>query len=542
MESLIDEILEISPSQKKKKHRIGCSCASCRRKWKRMRNANRHFSAVRPAVKIKTGDFSADALKVQRREHEAEEIRFSFSGIPKTVIRFLRRGLERLAIRKAISLGITNENVLSDMIFFKRHPERRGKLIHRREKNFKALSKEWLKIRNNMVRPILTSRPAPVKKDDFIGRRVNIKGNVFAPCGIRLHQKPIPGSKFGKVYPKFDPVRIFAFSNVSSPGWIKIRTKDQSEGWIEERFIDLRNSGTHRFHPQINQMDKGLEFLAHFLVYNPKRVNNANTKELLRRFGYNPDSMIVKRGSRGFLCILIRPIQCSHPGPFVPVIAFKGTDSLNDLITDMDFSSPGRAQFHHNRELIENLLNRVEGKVDLTGHSLGGATAQRATVAFPSKVRRLVTFQSPAIEQHAAQSFKRNADVVHHLALQDFVDLSGERHIRGKFFVHHLLNISKIDKAAIVPHRTVLTSSAKVWDRPSERNLNRLSRFKGAKLLRVRPVRHRVVLHRHFPFFGAKRAALETARSILSLNTAVPRAVTAWLSDLQDFLSKEVIY
>jgi hypothetical protein len=89
-----------------------------------------------------------DAYPVRELEEE-----FSFSTFPKAVLDLLRRGLEAVAVSLAVRFGIHNENRLSDLIFFRRHPERSGRLLRKGEKNFKTLSQEWVHIRDQLVRP-----------------------------------------------------------------------------------------------------------------------------------------------------------------------------------------------------------------------------------------------------------------------------------------------------------------------------------------------------------------------------------------------------
>lgn len=55
----------------------------------------------------------------------------------------------------ALRQGERNENKLTNIIFFARHPERDGQAIRRNEANFQALSREWISIRDNLVRPAL---------------------------------------------------------------------------------------------------------------------------------------------------------------------------------------------------------------------------------------------------------------------------------------------------------------------------------------------------------------------------------------------------
>lgn len=68
---------------------------------------------------------------------------------------------ERAAVQAAIAAGNRNENRLSDLIFFRRHPERNGRLIQRNEPNFHSLSQEWLRIRDQIVRPELRGGHRP---------------------------------------------------------------------------------------------------------------------------------------------------------------------------------------------------------------------------------------------------------------------------------------------------------------------------------------------------------------------------------------------
>lgn len=86
-------------------------------------------------------------------EPEAE---FNFSIFPNSILKVLRKGSEKIAIRLAITFGFRNKNDLSNLVFFSRHPERKGKKLSKSEKNFKALSIEWLNIHDRLVHPILT--------------------------------------------------------------------------------------------------------------------------------------------------------------------------------------------------------------------------------------------------------------------------------------------------------------------------------------------------------------------------------------------------
>ena len=60
----------------------------------------------------------------------------------------------------ALSAGVRDENKLTSMIFFARHPERRGRKIEKTEPDFERLSQEWRDIRDRLVRPFLEKRQA----------------------------------------------------------------------------------------------------------------------------------------------------------------------------------------------------------------------------------------------------------------------------------------------------------------------------------------------------------------------------------------------
>ena len=76
----------------------------------------------------------------------------SFSRLARMVSRLVRRGMAVIAVRLAIARGIRDENKLTNLIFFARHPELKGRKIRRGERE---LAREWLAIRDRLVRPAL---------------------------------------------------------------------------------------------------------------------------------------------------------------------------------------------------------------------------------------------------------------------------------------------------------------------------------------------------------------------------------------------------
>jgi hypothetical protein len=69
----------------------------------------------------------------------------------------LTQGGERTAVDLAIRQGTTDENSLTDLVFHARHPERGGRAIAATET---TLVREWIDIRDHIVRPALAGRPA----------------------------------------------------------------------------------------------------------------------------------------------------------------------------------------------------------------------------------------------------------------------------------------------------------------------------------------------------------------------------------------------
>ena len=89
------------------------------------------------------------------------------SGLPASAAKALRAGLESVAIKLAAAAGFRDETMLTNIVFNVRHPERGGRTLTNREPGFQALSREWLDIRNRLVRPAIREKPpskAPSKR------------------------------------------------------------------------------------------------------------------------------------------------------------------------------------------------------------------------------------------------------------------------------------------------------------------------------------------------------------------------------------------
>lgn len=116
------------------------------------------------------------------RSAEFEE-EFSFVGFPKPVMDALKARNETLAIQRAASAGFRDENTLTDLVFFARHPERNGAPLRSSESGFNALAAEWMAIRDRLVRstprpsaPAAPAAPPAAGESDI----VNVRGILVA--------------------------------------------------------------------------------------------------------------------------------------------------------------------------------------------------------------------------------------------------------------------------------------------------------------------------------------------------------------------------
>jgi hypothetical protein len=123
----------------------------------------------------------------------------------------------------------------------------------------------------------------------------------------------------------------------------------------------------------------------------------------------------------------------------------RGTDfSLihpADIVTDLNEEGVGANQYVNNKQTIRKFINTggAFGRVDLTGHSLGGALCQWTATdrLFKGEIGRVITFQSPGISQKAIDDYNswdkkdQASEVIHHIDDADFVNYAGEAKMPG---------------------------------------------------------------------------------------------------------------
>ncbi len=96
---------------------------------------------------------------------------FNPKKLPPTVYDAYKMGVSgwMLAVQRAIELGITDINKLTDMVFFVHHPELNGRPLKSDETK---LISEWRDFRS-LVKPIVVGSKTPVSKDLDSSEKLN---------------------------------------------------------------------------------------------------------------------------------------------------------------------------------------------------------------------------------------------------------------------------------------------------------------------------------------------------------------------------------
>ena len=81
-------------------------------------------------------------------------------AVSEAALKALRNGRESVAVKLAIARGQRDANVLTNLVFDGRHTERKGRKLLPSEPGFAQLSREWIEIRDTLVRRALGT-PTP---------------------------------------------------------------------------------------------------------------------------------------------------------------------------------------------------------------------------------------------------------------------------------------------------------------------------------------------------------------------------------------------
>jgi hypothetical protein len=197
-----------------------------------------------------------------------------------------------------------------------------------------------------------------------------------------------------------------------------------------------------------------VEQLSHGFV---SRELSEQDRDFLQVNGYRAGPIL--RGKHDFVMRTYQPTQDGKP----PVVAFRGTvpSRVNTLIADVDPRGIGVYQFRPNQELIHGAMQQAatRGPVVSSGHSLGGALAQMAAIAWPDLVSRIITFQAPGVEREAvaklnqynAENPDQQIESSHHRVDGDLIPLGGEELTPGTIHIHQLDSRNPLTKHLTFP-------------------------------------------------------------------------------------------
>lgn len=150
------------------------------------------------------------------------------------------------------------------------------------------------------------------------------------------------------------------------------------------------------------------------------------------------------------------------------VLVFPGTDvtDFRDWYSDFSPIGVGSNQYQalrSNPDLSQWI--QAQPRLDLTGHSLGGALAQwfaAGLTAANVTIGKVVTFNSPGISVDAAAQFNPGlaGSVTHYIADGDFLSLAGRAYIPGNYKMYSW-NAASLDPVHYIleKHMTYLLSS-----------------------------------------------------------------------------------
>lgn len=212
--------------------------------------------------------------------------------------------------------------------------------------------------------------------------------------------------------------------------------------------------------PAEHAFDEYMTDLAYLGITNDNDLTDADRERLIRT-GYDPSTFFQFEGEKGFQMVYILPLPYDENNPAThvarnPALSIRGSEMGSDLTkdwgSDFDVTQVGDEQFKANQDQIAGVLMFLgsaspSGKVDLSGHSLGGALAQIITAHHPGYIARLTTFQAPGISQDTADLYAQNTygqedherpEIAHHIVEDGLVYKVGETNLDGDFYKHNI--------------------------------------------------------------------------------------------------------
>ncbi|GAA4836981.1 hypothetical protein GCM10023331_22760 [Algivirga pacifica] len=157
------------------------------------------------------------------------------------------------------------------------------------------------------------------------------------------------------------------------------------------------------------------------------------------------------------------------------ILAFRGATWGNHSSVIASFSrTPIGWNLYHQHfapqaeQEVTRIAERMDIKILVTGHSMGGCMAQYFSTRNPAYIQHGITFQSPGIFfDKTYQKFPTTIDdtlpkvkMTHHTGKYDWADLTGGKHVPGDIVLHELQGWKM--KVPPLVHQTNLLCTANV--------------------------------------------------------------------------------
>lgn len=253
---------------------------------------------------------------------------------------------------------------------------------------------------------------------------------------------------------------------IAGAEWV-VDSAKKTKTYLQDKGILTPPAMTSDEKQAVMQTDRPLEIMAHGLAYNFPTLKDPDTMDAA---GYDTSKTGCETYEDGLQFVWILP-KTDDGGKYItdPILAFRGTANLENVVSDADPLGIGYLLFEAHTGAIQAKMSELSSKAGrnllVTGHSLGGALAQRAAMLATDKVSRLVTFQSPGVSDIPVSALEPLAGkVIHHIATRDVVDLAGGFNVPGEYIVHqlpgympgitHTYDLLENDNQTIWPYKT----------------------------------------------------------------------------------------
>ena len=216
----------------------------------------------------------------------------------------------------------------------------------------------------------------------------------------------------------------------------------------------------------MQKSDTPFDIVAHDMAYED-RISSKNNA-LLKEWGFLEGwQSVIIDSDTGFFAGIILP-HPDNPKKRKPIITFRGSADPSKsefreiwkdwVVNDLNPSGVGVPQFNSVKTRVSDVID-MHKPIDMTGHSLGAALAQKFAALQPSSINRVVTFQSPGIAKGDVakfQSARKRPQVTHHIAKGDLVDFAGEAFLPGNVYEHHMATTGPLAGAGPAAHMSHL--------------------------------------------------------------------------------------